>query len=60
MLKNSHTCHTEKIVEKCFNKIEKADEVVVVPKCGGTIDTSVTYEIVFAKRVGTKVTILNE
>lgn len=49
-----------KIVENCFNKIEKADEVVVVPKCDGTIGICVTYEIVFAKRVGTKVTILNE
>lgn len=49
-----------KLVEECFNKIEKADEVVVIPKCDGTIGIGVTYEIVFANRVGTKVTILNE
>lgn len=49
-----------KIVEECFNKIEKADEAVVIPKCDGSIGIGVTYEIVFANRVGTKVTILNE
>ena len=49
-----------KLVEECFNKIEKADLVVVIPKCDGSIGIGVTYEIVFANRVGTKVTILNE
>lgn len=49
-----------KLVEACFNKIEKADEVVVIPKCDGSIGIGVTYEIVFANRIGTKVTILNE
>lgn len=49
-----------KLVEECFNKIEKADEVVVIPKCDGSIGIGVTYEIMFANRVGTKVTILNE
>lgn len=51
---------SRKLVEECFNKIEKADEVVVIPKCDGSIGIGVTYEIVFANRVGRKVTILNE
>lgn len=49
----------KKLVEDCFDKIEKADEVIVVPKDDGSIGEGVTYEIVFAKCVGTKVTILN-
>lgn len=49
-----------KLVEECFNKIEKADEIVVIPKCDDSIGIGTTYEIVFANRVGTKVTILNE
>lgn len=49
-----------KLVEECFNKIEKADEVIVIPKCDGTIGIGTTYEIVFANHVGTKVTILND
>lgn len=49
----------KKLVEDCFDKIEKADEVIVIPKDDGSIGEGVTYEITFAKRVGTKVTILN-
>lgn len=49
----------KKLVEECFDKIENADEVVVIPKNDGYIGKGVTYEIAFAKRIGTKVTILN-
>ncbi len=48
-----------KLVEDCFDKIEKADLVLVVPRDDGSIGKGTTYEIVFARRVGTDVIFLN-
>ena len=48
-----------KLVEDCFDKIEKADLVIVIPKDDGSIGEGTTYEIVFAKRVGTSVAIFD-
>ena len=48
-----------KLVEDCFDKIEKADQVIVIPRDDGSIGEGTTYEIVFAKRVGTSVVIFD-
>lgn len=48
-----------KLVEDCFDKIEKADLVLVAPRDDGSIGKGTTYEIVFARRVGTDVIFLN-
>ena len=59
MLKKQPEVPFRKLVEDCFNKIEKADQVIVIPKDDGSIGEGVTYEIAFANRVGTGVTTLN-
>lgn len=47
------------LVEDCFDNIEWADQLIVIPKIDGSIGHGVTYEIAFARRIGTGVTTLN-
>lgn len=48
----------EKLVLKCLNNIIWADWVYILPKPDGTLGEGVTYEKVFAKKLGKRVRIL--
>lgn len=47
------------LVENAYDKIYEVDEVVAVPKTDGSLGEGTTYEVAFAKFVGTPVHIVN-
>lgn len=47
----------KELVTEAFDKIYEADKVIAVPKRDGSFGTGVTYEMAFAKFVGTPICI---
>lgn len=45
----------QELVTEVFDKIYEADKVIVVPKQDDSFGTGVTYEMAFAKFVGTPI-----
>lgn len=49
----------EKIIQNCFDKITSSNHIVAVTKPDGSFGRGTSYEIEFAKRMGTPIYIVN-
>lgn len=47
-------------VSRCFDNIEEADKIVIIPKLDGTFGEGTTYEMEYVKRLGKDFIIFDE
>ena len=47
-------------VRRCFDNIEEADKVVIIPKLDGTFGEGTTYEMEYVKRLGKDFIVFDE